>query len=97
MIKDEKRQEKNNHKTQNEGNVFLLQGMCCPSGRCRNLVAHFFPQLVFSDGGQNSFFHLLPAAVVGGQVYGVLPIRFVPWQDHGRRYIETLLVISCQG
>ena len=47
MIKDEKRQEKNNHKTQNEGNVFLLQGMCCPSGRRRNLVAHFFHSLCF--------------------------------------------------
>ena len=45
----------------------------CASGRRRarvQLSGTLFPQFVVSDGGQNSFFHLLPAAVV--EVFGVL-------------------------
>ena len=50
----------------------------CASGRRRaraQLSGTLFPQFVVSDGGQNSYFHLLPAAVV--EVFGVLLITSV--------------------
>ena len=59
VIKNEKRQEMNKHKTLNKGNVFpLLGGVIWASGRRRARVQFsgtLFPKFVVSDGGQNSF------------------------------------------